>query len=224
MHQPEANRTAAIQLGQLVSIQIAQPEQIRDAAGVWQTAFFKRPVTGPVIVGATNIEGDGQADRKHHGGVDKAVMAYSADHYPKWTDERVLTFGEGEDPLYGGFGENLTIAGLDETTVCIGDRWKIGEVTLEVSQPRQPCWKLGRRWSVKMLPKLVIQNGRSGWYFRVVATGKIEAGQSVELVTRPQPDWSVQRANEVYYRGSAEQREELRRLPELSAAWRDDLA
>src|SRR5690606_18685860 len=104
----------------------------------WTTGFFKEPTLGPVWLGRTNLEGDGQADLVHHGGPDKAVLAYSADHYAAWRE--VLN-----NPAlpFGAFGENFTIEGLKEADVCIGDTWKVGdEATIQLSQPRQPCWKL----------------------------------------------------------------------------------
>ena len=148
----------------------------------WMTGFFKTPVEGPVFVGSTNLVGDGQADLKNHGGVDKAVLAYSADHYPKWRDELRLP-----DMPCGAFGENLTIAGLSEQSVCIGDLFRLGEVLFEVSQPRQPCWKLARRWRMHELTGLVVNNGRSGWYLRVLSEGSVEAGMPVTLIERPNP-------------------------------------
>src|ERR1700685_2382089 len=117
----------------------------------WTTGFFKAPVDGPVFVGRTNLEGDAQADLINHGGVDKAVLAYSADHYPKWRRELELP-----DMPSGAFGENLTIAGLSEESVCIGDTLRIGAVSFEVSQPRQPCWKLARRWRMHQLTGFVV--------------------------------------------------------------------
>lgn len=147
----------------LYSIQAAMPKSYgsEDSADshdkAWTTGFFKKPIDGPVFVGRTNLAGDGQADLKNHGGVDKAVLAYSADHYPKWRPELGLP-----DMPCGAFGENLTIAGLNERLVCIGDTFQIGRVTFGVSQPRQPCWKLGRRWRMHELVRLVIGNGRTG--------------------------------------------------------------
>lgn len=154
----------------------------------WMTGFFKTPVEGPVFVGSTNLVGDGQADLKNHGGVDKAVLAYSADHYPKWRDELRLP-----DMPCGAFGENLTVAGLSEQLVCIGDLFRVGEVLFEVSQPRQPCWKLARRWRMHELTGLVVNNGRSGWYLRVLSEGSVEAGMLVTLIERPNPSWPISR-------------------------------
>jgi MOSC domain-containing protein YiiM len=116
--------------------------------------------------------------------------------------------------------------GLDESTVCLGDTYRIGDAVFEVSQPRQPCWKLGRRWRLKDLPQKVIANFKSGWYFRVLQEGTIEAGQTVERLTRPHPDWAIVRCSQVWYqpRGNADARKALGQLPVLAAAWRDHLA
>src|SRR5262245_31410287 len=210
----------------IVSIQVGRPTQYEyegfadGKSRAWTTAFFKSPVKGAVHVGALGFAGDEQADRKNHGGIDKAVLAYSADHYPFWRNHLGLP-----DMPYGGFGENLTITGLEESSVCIGDRWQAGEVVLEVSQPRQPCWKMGRRWRMVDLPKQVIQNGRSGWYLRVLNEGELSAGAMIELIARPHPTWTIARASQLLYheRDNVAKLEELANVPELSRAWREEL-
>lgn len=186
----------------------------------WTTAFFKSLVEGSVRVGELGIAGDEQADRKNHGGLDKAVLAYSAEHYAHWREHLSLA----EMP-HGGFGENLTIAGSEESTVCIGDRWQAGDVVFEVSQPRQPCWKMARRWQIVDLPKQVIQNGRSGWYLRVLEGGELSAGTAMELLSRPRPTWTVARVSRLLYHepDNVAGMEELANLPELSRAWREEL-
>jgi MOSC domain-containing protein YiiM len=186
----------------------------------YSTAFVKSPIAGSIFVGTTGVAGDQQADRQNHGGLDKAILAYSADHYPYWQQHLNLS-----NMPCGGFGENLTIEGLDETGICIGDRWQAGNITLEVSQPRQPCWKLGRRWQIADLPKQVIQNGRSGWYLRVLNEGELIAGTPIELMTRPHPAWSVARANRLLYHehDNVLALEELANIPELSRAWSEEL-
>ena len=204
-------------LAKLVSIQVGRPQKIGQGETAWTTAFFKQPVDGSVVVSNTGLEGDGQADTKHHGGLEKAVLAYSTDHESFWWSELSAKVGPG------GFGENLSVAGVDEHSTCIGDQWSIGEVVLEVSQPRQPCWKLGRRWERKDLPKLVVQNGRSGWYFRVIQTGTIQAGAAITLRSRPQPEWTIIRANKVFYGDNANDKKSLANVPTLSEAWRTDL-
>jgi MOSC domain-containing protein YiiM len=206
----------------LISIQVGQPTTYgRDDAAdpmdrTWTSAFFKSPIAGPAFVGRTNIAGDRQADTENHGGVDKAVLAYAASHYELWRSELARS-----DLPFGGFGENLTIEGLTEENVCIGDLWSVGEVRFQVSQPRQPCWKLARRWRMKDLTAQVVANGRSGWYLRVLQEGLIEAGQELKLVERPHPDWTVARANEVMHHQAQnlEAAASLAALPELSAAW-----
>ena len=112
----------------------------------WLSGFRKTPVEGSIFLRTENFDGDGQADLVNHGGRDKAVLAYSADHGEFWTDFL------GATPPPGGFGENLYIAGQDESTVCVGDLFSIGTAQLQVCQPRQPCWKLARRWQRGDLP------------------------------------------------------------------------
>ena len=208
--------------GTLASIQVGVPKSYgyEDAADPhdlpWTTGFFKSSANGPVFVRFMNLEGDRQADLKHHGGVDKAVLAYSADHYPKWREE----LGMPEMP-HGAFGENLTIGGLSEESVCIGDHYRIGDATFEVSQPRQPCWKLARRWRMHNLTGIVVANGRTGWYFRVLQEGLIEAGMSVSLIERPNPEWTAARANQILHhrRTDLALTLELAAVPRLSNAW-----
>jgi MOSC domain-containing protein YiiM len=189
----------------------------RVSGGSWRSAIFKLPVEGPVFLSERGFDGDGQADLENHGGPDKAVCAYSADHYPEW--RRTLGF----DPFpYGAFGENLTVGALDEHTVCIGDVWSVGDAELQVSQPRQPCWKLGRKWALESLPHLVRSSGRTGWYFRVLRTGHVSRSARLLLVDRPHPEWSVAAANAVMHERSGDTRA-LASLEVLSTSWRDTL-
>lgn len=208
----------------LVSIQVGLPATIvtenpsDNHNPVWQTGFYKLPVRGPVQVGRITIEGDGQADLSVHGGEDRPILAYCAEHYPQWRDELSMP----EIP-FGAFGENFTISGLDERIVCLGDRYTIGPITVEASQPRQPCWKLARRLGRKDVPARVIEHNRGGWYFRVIEEGKVEPGMSVELKERPNPKWTIRRAMEIMYSAEAEESEtkELAELPQLSEQWRE---
>lgn len=186
----------------------------------WQSAFIKMPVTGPVQITDTGILGDKQADTKHHGGADQAILAYAASHYPAWQNEL-------NNPLIrpGGFAENLTIDGSTEETVCIGDRYRIGEVTVEVSCVRIPCWKITRRWGIPGLTQRVHDSGRTGWYFRVLTPGTVEVEQTVTLLDRPHPDWTVLRAFRTYVDPSATpvERESLADCPALAERWRERL-
>ncbi|HEX9935628.1 MAG TPA: MOSC domain-containing protein [Longimicrobium sp.] len=183
----------------LVSIQVALPrehgradaERAMDRA--WTTAFFKEPVSGPVFLGRTNLDGDRQADPQHHGGPDKAAMAYAAAHYPLWNAEL------GRELPHGGFGENFTVEGQDESSVCIGDVYAIGEARVQISQPRVPCWKIARRWGIRELSARVQRTRRTGWYLRVLLEGHVAAGDEVVLLDRPHPGWTVLRASDVLY-------------------------
>jgi MOSC domain-containing protein YiiM len=145
-------------------------------------------------------------------------LAYSADHFSEWKQEIPHIQSSG-----GAFGENLTIAGLTEDTVCLGDVFQIGTARLEVSQPRQPCWKLSRRWRIADLARMVTHNGRSGWYLRVLATGLIDVGQPVELLDRPHPTWSITRAQQLMYfdKQNLAAAAEIAALPPLSTSWRE---
>jgi MOSC domain-containing protein YiiM len=211
----------------LASIQVGLPSQFgEDGAAdpmdrLWTTGFYKQPVVGPVRLGVTNIEGDGQADLVHHGGPDKAVLAYAAEHYDSWRRELNI-----QALLFGAFGENFTVEGMTEADVCIGDIWKVGdEAKVQVSQPRQPCWKLARRWRVKTLARQVQETGRTGWYYRVLAEGVVAAGMPMVLVERPQPVWSVERANRVMHadKDDLQAAAELAAIPALSASWKTTL-
>jgi MOSC domain-containing protein YiiM len=210
----------------LISLQVGRPQ----ALGVpgsrepmdkpWVSGFFKDPVTTPVTLSSFNLDGDEQADLENHGGRDKAICCYAAEHYPSWH-----TALELPDLPYGAFGENFTLEGLNEDTICLGDQYTIGTATVEVSQPRQPCWKLGRRWRIKELPAVVIESGRTGWYLRVLQPGTVAAGQELTLIARPLPEWSIARANEIFYRGKhdADASEALGSVELLAESWREHL-
>ena len=200
----------------LVAVRVGQPRAIHDHVR-WVTAFYKNAVAGPILLRSTNLEGDRQADLRVHGGPDKAVCVYSGDHYPAWRD----ALGR-PDMGFGGFGENFTVSGQAETDVCLGDRFRIGEAVVEVSQPRGPCQKLARRWDRPDLPKLVVASGRSGWYLRVIQEGYVEAGQLLQLIERPFVDWTIARVNDVTYGlgdTAAKDRQELVRCSALAESW-----
>ncbi len=188
----------------------------------WTTGFFKQPVSDPAFARVNGLAGDGQADLVNHGGPNKAILAYAFAHYPSW---QALLSGP---PLpTGAFGENFTVTGSDERTVCIGDIWRVGEsLVVQVSQPRQPCWKLARRWQRKTLALEAQENGKTGWYFRVLTEGFAQAGMGLTLLERPQPDWTVARANHVMHhdKENAAAAAALAALPELSASWQRTLS
>ncbi len=209
----------SVQIGKVLTE--GNPASRDPAEHQWTTGFYKSPVDHPVEMGCLGIDGDSVADARHHGGPDKAVLCYAADHYRAWNQELPdLKMGPG------GFGENLTIRGVDEQSVCIGDQFQVGPCRVEVSQPRQPCWKIARRWGLSHLTKRVAQTGRTGWYIRVYEPGQIQAGQEISLLERPHPDWSIADANDVLFGKRKEDESavrELMNLAELADAWKADL-
>jgi MOSC domain-containing protein YiiM len=176
---------------QLLSIQVGLPDT-HGADSIskqsWKSGIFKAPVEGKVWLAKLNLAGDGQADLRVHGGPYRAVLAYNAGRYPAWREELNIP----ELP-YGAFGENFTVSELTEENVCIGDIYQVGEVTLQVAQPRQPCWKLARRVGVKDLSARVQQRRNGGWYHRVLQEGYVEAGLPITLIERPNPSFTIDR-------------------------------
>jgi MOSC domain-containing protein YiiM len=186
-----------------------------DAATQWQSGIAKDEFVDVLTMQPGGVDGDVQVDLEHHGGVDKAVLIYAASHYPTWQDTL------GELP-FGAFGENVTVDGIDEWMVCIGDQFRLGTALVECTQPRQPCWKLSQRWQRPTLAKEVQDNGRTGWYVRVLEPGSVSLGGSMELVDRPNPSFSVAQASDVMHRniGGLDAARALSELPQLSASWR----
>ncbi len=155
-----------------------------------RSAIAKSPRGGPVRIGELGLEGDEQGDTRVHGGVDKAVHHYPFEHYAAW---RAELGGPPVPEAPGAFGENISSTGLDEGTVCLGDRFTLGGALLEVSQGRQPCWKLNDRFGVRDMARRVQDSGRTGWYYRVLRPGIAQAGDLLALVERPWPAWPLQR-------------------------------
>lgn len=209
------------------SIQVGKPKVYTELIGDGseeksrRTAIFKTPVSGAVFAGTLGLEGDGQADKRFHGGADKAINAYCFEHYPYWARE----LGQDALPL-GAFGENLTLKGAKEDAVCIGDVFEAGSARLQISQPRQPCGTLAWRWKTPALVGWIEEHGSSGWYFRVLKEGTLTAGDEVKLIERLHPKWTVTAANGVMNHrvGGAAAARELAGLAELSGAWRETLA
>ncbi len=174
----------------IVSIQVGLPAEYGAdslSSKSWETGIFKYPVEGRIFLDTLNLTGDGQQDLKNHGGTFRAVLAYTAEHYPIWNEEL-----ERQLP-YGAFGENFTVTGYDEDTVCIGDIVAVGDVRLQIAQPRMPCWKLARRWEIKDLTARVNIKAWGGWYHRVLQTGCVAVGDKYELIERPYPNLSIKR-------------------------------
>ena len=210
----------------ILSIQVGLPKTLGETETAdstdksWMTGIFKTAVCGPVWLGKLNLYGDAQADLSVHGGPHKAVNVYPSEHYAYWKQELHLP-----EMLNGAFGENFTTGGLLEDEVCIGDVFRAGEAIVQVSQPRQPCWKLERRWGINDLVMRVKQTGMTGWYFRVLQEGYVEAGNTLVLVERPFPQWTVATAYGIMCNRKAdiEAAHALARCPALSPRWQENL-
>ena len=164
------------------------------------SAFRKHRVEGRVVVGRLGLGGDEQADLTVHGGPEKAVYAYAAEHYEAWANE----FPEHREQFVAaGFGENLTTGGMLESDLCVGDVHRIGTALLQVCQPRQPCFKLALFFDDSRMVKAMVRSGRAGWYYRVLEDGEIEAGDVVHLTERPHPGFAFDRLIEIMNFGGA---------------------
>lgn len=184
--------------------------------GAETSAITKRPREGTVQVFSDGLAPDEQADRSVHGGPEMALHLYPLDHHEWWRGNI------GDHPALdepGGFGSNLAVRGLTEEHVHIGDRFRIGPKTtgtlIEVSQPRQPCWKIEHRFGHKGMVASIIKTARCGWYFRVIETGEVAAGDSIERITIGAAEWSVARVFRALVAGKATP-EELAQLANLA--------
>jgi MOSC domain-containing protein YiiM len=195
-----------------------RPAWERARTATWRTAFWKEEAPGPVHVGARGLEGDAQADTRFHGGPEMAVLMYAASHYRLW---RSLAGLEAMGP--GGFAENLTVDGLDETEVCVGDVIEAGGAELEVASPRGPCASISRRWDAAWLLERVQRERRTGWYLRVRREGAVRRGDPVRVTARPCPEWSVDRLLRLRYEAprTRSDLDQAGTLPPLAAEWRE---
>jgi MOSC domain-containing protein YiiM len=165
--------------GQLIAIFAGMPKAVAiEDRGDVLTAIYKAPVTGAVMVRTLNIDGDAQGDLTNHGGVDKAVYCYPAEHYDVWSAELKRPLDRGT------FGENLTVSGFLEDELHIDDVIEVGDAILQVSQPRYPCYKLGHKMGDQRFIKRFQQSERSGFYCRVLKEGLIEAGDVMRVTER----------------------------------------
>ena len=197
----------------VVSVNVGPVAPIR-AGRATRSAIVKSPVDGPVAVRGVNLDGDEQADRRNHGGVDQAVYAYACESYEWWQREldRELTPGI--------FGENLTLEGVDVDGAAIGERWAIGSTVLEVTRPRIPCLKLARRMDDLGFIKRFAAARRPGAYLRIVAEGTLQAGDEVTVVSRPDHGVTIAIVNEALL-FDAELAPRLLRAPQLAAGVRE---
>lgn len=207
-------------MSSLVSVNVGLPRDVEWQGRVVRTAIWKQPVSGRVHVRRLNIDGDGQGDLAGHGGEHRAVMVYQLDSYRYW--ESVL---ERHDLEFGQFGENLTVDGLSDNEVCIGDRYRIGSALFEVTQPRVTCYRVGIRMNNPQMPALLVSHRRPGFYFRVIEEGEIGAGDGITREAEGPERVSVAEVDGLLYL-PGHPRDQLRRalcIPALSAGWKGSL-
>ena len=202
----------------LLAVSVGTPREVHDEKrGTVRTGIWKTPVDGPVRLTGVNLAGDAQADLMNHGGPDKAVYAYPGEHYPRWRAELARP-----ELGPGSFGENLTMEGLLESTLHIGDRLRIGTALLEVSQPRTPCYKLGIRLGDPRMVRRFQESGRSGFYLRVIEEGTLAAGDAIEHIPSGAGGLTVAEVNRLYYAAPVDLAGAARAvaLATLSERWR----
>jgi MOSC domain-containing protein YiiM len=199
-------------VGKVLSVNVGTPREFQYEGRPARSAIWKSPVNGRIAARGVNLAGDDQADRKAHGGPDKAIYAYAVEDLRWWEQEMGRPLG------FGAVGENLTIEGIEVNDALIGERWEIGATLLEVSEPRIPCWRLGVRMEDKMFPRRFSQALRPGSYLRIIAEGELGAGDSIRVVEKPHHDLTVRDVMRIYVRD----RDEVERLlvPQLSESWR----
>lgn len=206
--------------GRVVAVSVSGGRQVPHNGQVVGTGIFKEPVQGRVIARRLGLAGDKQVDLRYHGGEHKAIYAYPHEHYATWARE----LGR-DDFTFGQFGENLTTEGLLETTVHLGDRFRVGEALLEVTQPRVPCFKLGIKMGDPEFVKTFLKSMRSGLYLRVLEEGEIGAGDAIERIAVGPERISIHALYHLRFRDPLNKAEIQRTLgvEALSKEWRKEL-
>src|SRR5213075_2990904 len=209
-------RIGRVLSGRLLSLNVGGPREVAWQGKTVRTAIWKDPVDGPRMVRRINIDGDDQADRLAHGGEHRAVFVYQIDSYRYW--ERELG---RDDFTYGQFGENLTVEGLADDEVCIGDHYRIGEALFEVTQPRVTCYRVGIRMNEPAMPTLLVTHHRPGFYFRVLKEGEVGAGDDIEKTADGPERISVADCDGLLYLPghNHDQLQRALRIPVLSKGW-----
>ncbi|WP_242316132.1 MOSC domain-containing protein [Bacillus cereus group sp. BfR-BA-01355] len=200
----------------LLSLNIGLPKEVTYGGKVIHTGINKKQVKEPVYLSFVKFNGDGQADLVHHGGVDKAVCVYTGDHYPYWEQEL------NQDLVYGAFGENITVSGMREEDVCIGDTFELGQAIVQVTQPRQPCFKLAKKYNISKLPLYFQETGYTGFYFRVLKEGWVSSVDTLKRLQSDPKGVSVAFANHIMHK-EKQNIEGIKRILEvnaLSSSWR----
>lgn len=199
--------------GRLLSVNVGTPRTFEFDGRAVKSAIWKSPVVGRVAARGVNLEGDDQADRKAHGGPDKAIYAYAVEEVRWW--EREL----GRSLEHGQFGENLTTEGIDMNEAAVGERWEVGTALLEVCEPRVPCWRLAVRMDDKGFVRRFTEALRPGAYLRILVEGFVGSGDEIRVVDRPHHGVTIRDVFRIYTRDRQEA-ERLLTVPGLSESWK----
>ncbi len=215
-----SQKTSSLETADLVSLNVGKPIAVNHGTKEIMSGIFKQGSEEELRLEKTGLSGDGQADLVNHGGPDKAVCAYFEAHYDYWSEQLSIPLA------YGAFGENFTISNWTEEELCIGDIIEAGELMLQVSQPRQPCFKLGIRHKAADLPIKVQQSGYTGFYFRVLKEGAIKAGAQLRLKERHSAGITIAEANRLMYvdKQDIAGLRKLLAVKELAESWQEPLA
>jgi MOSC domain-containing protein YiiM len=199
--------------GKVLSVTVGGVSEFEYNGRPARSAIWKSPVGGRIAARGVNLAGDDQADRQAHGGPDKVVYAYTVED-TRWWEQQI-----GRSLVYGEFGQNVTTEGMDVNDALVGERWQIGTMVLEVSEPRIPCWRLGVRMNDKTFPRRFTEALRPGAYFRLVVEGDVGTGDEIRIVERPDHDLTVRDVFRIYTRDRHEV-ERLLAVPRMSESWR----
>lgn len=204
-------------MGSLISVNVGLPRDVPWQEKVVRTAIWKRSVPGRVMARRLNLDGDGQGDLAGHGGEHRAVMVYQLESYRHWEEHL-----QRDDFEYGQFGENLTVDGLADSEVCIGDRYRIGRALFEVTQPRVTCYRVGIRMNNPQMPAMLVSHRRPGFYFRVIEEGEIGAGDEIVKVADGMELMTIAEIDALLYLPGhpSDQLERALRIPSLSEGWK----
>ena len=201
----------------IVSVNVGLPIEASWKGKTVTTGIFKSPVNGSITLRKHNLDGDKQADLSVHGGPTKAVYVYPLQHYTYWREELAPM-----DLPYGSFGENFTVEGVDEESICIGDEFKVGTAQVYVTEPRMPCFKLGIRFDREDMVKRFLKSQRTGFYFGIVEEGQVQSGDTLEPLTRNSNGLRVANVTRLYTteRGNIELLRKAASIQALPESWR----
>src|SRR5262244_1100039 len=211
--QAEGEEPMATRMARVLSVNVGTVREFEYNGRPARSAIWKSPVAGRVAARGVNLAGDDQADRRAHGGPDKAVYAYPVEDLGWWAQQI------GRPLQYGELGENLTTEGIEVNGALVGERWAIGTTVLEVSEPRVPCWRLGVRMNDNLFPRRFTEALRPGALLRIIVEGEVGAGDEIRVVERPAHDLTIRDVFRIYTRDHAEA-QRLLAVPRMSESWK----